>query len=511
MVFASPSGRETSPIVFEKIGTLPFEDAHVRQASSDTTKSYIPHSVAPEIVVQETSSVGLVLPGISEIRSKPLGNGSPTPENGSVYGTPPSSYLSEPARLMPSSGHGQLSQTGPIDDSIRQRYSMYNPSVRSSVISGGTSEDVMGRLEDYGDIEIDKIDRYGFFPQTIQRRLSSSSLEAARARTQSLRRKNTVTRDKIKRASMNLGITPIKDYLETPRQESFSPEKEAERSQKWRNMALRKGPMEPFVFKVNAKLVTRVYKGIPDCWRSPAWHSFVSMRASVSHRELLQLYQQHSETPCEHDGQIDLDVPRTISGHVLFRRRHEGGQRLLFRVLHAITLQFPETGYVQGMASVAATLLCYFPEDEAFVMLARLWTNRNLMALYEPGFPDLIKAFDALEEQMKTTQVGRHLLRIGCQPMAWATRWYLTLFHISLPFRTQLRVWDLFMLYNPKTVHDRFKVLEITTLALIEGIDAILLGSEFEQAMSILTSPLEVKDDDRLMDAIRRKFRSVKW
>lgn len=480
MVFADPLNRATSPIVFEQIASLPFEDSHVRQISHDTTKSIRLPLLAPEIIVQ-----------------------SPTTQICSAH-----EEVNDTAQLVDESRPMDHTRQGTIDDTIRQRYSAhYNSSVRSSVISATTNDDSAGRLEDYGDIPIDKIDRYGFYPEKQQRRVSAATLDAARARSQTLRRKNTLARDTLKRASMNLGITIPTDYMELPRHDAVSTEKEVERSQKWRSMAVRKNPSSPFMFKVNAKLVNRVYKGIPDCWRSSAWHSFVSRTSTVTEWEFLRMYEQHSELPCEQDGQIDLDVPRTISGHVLFRRRHEGGQRLLFRVLHAIALQFPETGYVQGMASIAATLLCYFPEDQAFVMLARLWTNRGLTALYEPGFPRLIDAFAALEVQMKTSQVGRHLLKIGCQPMAWATRWYLTLFHISLPFRTQLRVWDLYMLYNPKELGDQFKVLEATTLALIEGIENVLLGSDFEEAMRILTSPVEVRNDDRLMQAIRRKMR----
>ena len=41
-------------------------------------------------------------------------------------------------------------------------------------------------------------------------------------------------------------------------------------------------------------------------------------------------------------------------------RRYRGGQRLLFRVLHAVALYYSDIGYVQGMASLGATLLCYF-------------------------------------------------------------------------------------------------------------------------------------------------------
>ena len=71
-------------------------------------------------------------------------------------------------------------------------------------------------------------------------------------------------------------------------------------------------------------------------------------------------------------------------------------QRLLFRVLHAMSLYLPETGYVQGMAPLAATLLCYYEEDRAFVMLVRLWMLRGLERLYESGFSGLMDCSNCL-------------------------------------------------------------------------------------------------------------------
>lgn len=49
------------------------------------------------------------------------------------------------------------------------------------------------------------------------------------------------------------------------------------------------------------------------------------------------------------------------------------------------------------MASLAATLLCYYDEDTAFVMLVRLWQLRGLERLYEAGFPGLMEALGDFE------------------------------------------------------------------------------------------------------------------
>lgn len=70
---------------------------------------------------------------------------------------------------------------------------------------------------------------------------------------------------------------------------------------------------------------------------------------------------------------------------------------MLFRVLHALSLYFPAMGYVQGMASLAATLLCYYDEETAFVMLIRMFELRGLEKLYQAGFGGLMSALEEFE------------------------------------------------------------------------------------------------------------------
>lgn len=75
-------------------------------------------------------------------------------------------------------------------------------------------------------------------------------------------------------------------------------------------------------------------------------------------------------TPSAQDVQIDLDVPRTISGNVLFHTRYGQGQRSLFHVLHAFGLHCDGIGgYCQGMGPIAATFLCYFEPEVRFFSL----------------------------------------------------------------------------------------------------------------------------------------------
>ena len=210
--------------------------------------------------------------------------------------------------------------------------------------------------------------------------------------------------------TLPLGLTDIAENGGSEARDAHLRSKEIEREDKWRKMARvvskrSDGGGTRFDFDTNSpKVIERTWKGIPDRWRATAWHAFLSASAkkkqdSLSDEELVESFQEHQAHASPDDVQIDIDVPRTISSHIMFRRRYRGGQRLLFRVLHAMSLHFPSTGYVQGMAALAATLLAYYDEENAFVMLVRLWELRGLDRLYQTGFGGLMEALDDFEKQ----------------------------------------------------------------------------------------------------------------
>ena len=76
------------------------------------------------------------------------------------------------------------------------------------------------------------------------------------------------------------------------------------------------------------KLAERVYKGIPDRWRNAAWEVLVSRRSKSGKKEydaLVEEYHEALDKPSTYDVQIDLDVPRTITGHIMFKTRYGQG------------------------------------------------------------------------------------------------------------------------------------------------------------------------------------------
>jgi hypothetical protein len=210
------------------------------------------------------------------------------------------------------------------------------------------------------------------------------------------------------------GLADIAENGEDNKAAQELKKKEWEREEKWRKMAKvvknrRDGGGMIFEFDTkSAKVIDRAWKGIPDRWRATAWHAFLTASAkkrkdSPKDDELIAVFKKLLDQGSPDDVQIDIDVPRTINSHIMFRRRYRGGQRLLFRVLHCLSIYFPDTGYVQGMAALTATLLCYFDEEMTFVMLVRMWQLRGLECLYKSGFEGLMKA---LEEFEKTWLAG---------------------------------------------------------------------------------------------------------
>ncbi|SMQ51740.1 unnamed protein product [Zymoseptoria tritici ST99CH_1A5] len=328
-------------------------------------------------------------------------------------------------------------------------------------------------------------------------------------------------------------LADISEHEDAGKTASTWKRREWAREEKWQRMARRipernsaLGGGMSFDFDASdPKVIDRTWKGIPDRWRATAWHSFLATSAkrrnsTTTDAELIGQFHKLQEMSCVDDVQIDVDVPRTVNLHIMFRRRYRGGQRLLFRVLHAISLYFPDTGYVQGMASIAATLLCYYDEENAFAMMVRMWQLRGMEAMYADGFEGLMTALKELETEWVAPEVSAKLEALGVTATSYGTRWYLTLFNMSVPFPAQLRIWDVFMLLGDAPVTGssngngpghfagaELDVLHATSAALIDATRGVVLESDFEEAMQVLTSFVQIKDEDLLMKVARTEWK----
>lgn len=115
---------------------------------------------------------------------------------------------------------------------------------------------------------------------------------------------------------------------------------------------------------------------------------------------------------------------------------------------------------------------------------------------------------------------------LGIDPTAYGTRWYLTLFNLSIPFPAQLRVWDVFMLLggvpvssvtgrdkekakepqDEEMVFDGLDIVHATAAALIDMHKDVIIGGDFENVMKGLTSFQDINDEDRFMQLVRAEW-----
>jgi hypothetical protein len=132
------------------------------------------------------------------------------------------------------------------------------------------------------------------------------------------------------------GLADVAEQQEGGRAAQAMRAKEIEREEKWRAMAkvvqsgANSGGMM-FEFDVkDPKVISRTWKGIPDRWRATAWFAFLAASAkknkdSPTDEELVASFYELQEESSADDMQIDVDVPRTINRHIMFRRRYRGG------------------------------------------------------------------------------------------------------------------------------------------------------------------------------------------
>ncbi|NXJ12331.1 US6NL protein, partial [Odontophorus gujanensis] len=154
--------------------------------------------------------------------------------------------------------------------------------------------------------------------------------------------------------------------------------------------------------------------------------------------------------------QIDLDVNRTFRNHIMFRDRYGVKQQALFHVLSAYSVYNTEVSYCQGMSQIAAILLMYLNEEDAFWALAQLLTNQKhaMHGFFIPGFPKL-QRFQAHHEQILSKlfpKLKKHMDKEQMTTGIYTTKWFLQCFIDRTPFTLTLRLWDIYILEGERVL-----------------------------------------------------------
>jgi hypothetical protein len=198
--------------------------------------------------------------------------------------------------------------------------------------------------------------------------------------------------------------------------------------------------------------------GIPNELRGLVWQKLLGsrdlrLRNGGEYARLLG----GASSPWEVD--IIRDLARTFPSHNRYRLRGGLGQQQLFRVLKAYSLYDPELGYTQSMNFLAAILLMYMSEEEAFwhlvAMLKGAGGGEPLEGLFLPGLPLVLQCQHCYVGLLASVapKLSAHMEREGAMPDMYAQKWFLTLFSYDLPFDIVLRIWDIYMMEGMKVVY----------------------------------------------------------
>lgn len=201
---------------------------------------------------------------------------------------------------------------------------------------------------------------------------------------------------------------------------------EVERVKKWVKM-IETWPPPP------DKLHKRIYKGIPDRMRWPAWLRLLNVEQSIEknknvYNRMLALAKKYSTET----RQIDADVNRQFRDNLAYRERYSVKQCSLFNVLNAYSIYNSELGYCQGMACVAGVLLLYMQEEQAFWALNTLITDQKygMHGLFIEGFPKLTRFIDHHDRILSKImrKLHKHFTKHNVDALLYAIKWFFVVF-----------------------------------------------------------------------------------
>uniref|UniRef100_H3BGI4 USP6 N-terminal-like protein n=1 Tax=Latimeria chalumnae TaxID=7897 RepID=H3BGI4_LATCH len=204
-------------------------------------------------------------------------------------------------------------------------------------------------------------------------------------------------------------------------------------------------------YRNSDKMARRVYKGIPLQVRGQVWSFLLEVEKLKSENEgKYEKMKEQARNFSTEIKQIDLDVNRTFRNHIMFRDRYGVKQQALFHVLAAYSVYNTEVSYCQGMSQIAAILLMYLNEEDAFWALSQLLTNQRhaMHGFFVPGFPKLHR-FQSHHEQLLNKllpKLKKHMDKEQMSTGIYSTKWFLQCFIDRTPFTLTLRLWDIYIM-----------------------------------------------------------------
>ncbi|KZT21183.1 TBC-domain-containing protein [Neolentinus lepideus HHB14362 ss-1] len=196
-----------------------------------------------------------------------------------------------------------------------------------------------------------------------------------------------------------------------------------------------------------------VQVGLPNRLRGEMWEVlsgslFLRFSNPGLYEQILEDNKGRTSTSTE---DIEKDLHRSLPEYSAYQS--EEGISALRRVLQAYSFQNPELGYCQAMNILAAALLIYMSEEQAFWLLEVI-CDRLLPGYYSTSMHGTLldqRVFESLVQKCLPI-IHDYFQEVDVQLSVASLPWFLSLFINSMPMVFACRIIDCFFCMGPKVL-----------------------------------------------------------
>ncbi|XP_037817832.1 small G protein signaling modulator 3 homolog [Lucilia sericata] len=196
------------------------------------------------------------------------------------------------------------------------------------------------------------------------------------------------------------------------------------------------------------KLRNMVREGIPHSLRAQMWMrlSGALAKKQKSETSYQDIIKASANDQLMTSKQIEKDLLRILPTNACFSNPNGTGIPRLRRILRGIAWLYPDIGYCQGTGVIAACLLLFMEEENAFWMMATI-VEDLLPASY---YSSTLLGIQADQRVMQTlianylSAVDDSLKKHDIELSLITLHWFLTLFANVVHMKILVRIWDWF-------------------------------------------------------------------
>lgn len=200
------------------------------------------------------------------------------------------------------------------------------------------------------------------------------------------------------------------------------------------------------------KLDGLVRQGVPHALRPHVWPRLcgaLEKRKScdMSYRDVVRAC---DAVALPYSEQIDKDLLRILPSNVCFSRLTSTGIGRLRRVLRCLSWLYADMGYCPPMATIVATLLLFFEEEDAFWLMCTIIEDWLPASYFSSGMLGVQADQRVLSHLVSTHMpaVAKRFKDHDIEISLVSFNWFVTLYSSVLPMTMVLRIWDLLFYYG---------------------------------------------------------------